>query len=501
MTEADKKEKRIKNILAYLSPSVLSAIIPFITFPIMTRYLTPKDFGLIALAQTFPSIIANAMTFNVNVGAERYYFEYRKNINDLGGLVNTTIVFLSIMFLVSAPAVFLLKTVISNFVMGSPEYSSAIIVSYIGIAFGILFNFCLLMYRNMEDGKRYSFYTIVQMLVNTALGLTLVVFFGAGYMGVIYATLASVSIAFSMMYFNFLRKLPFSWNTKMLKDNLKYGIPLLPSLFTGSIYGFFDKYLLRAVDSLASAGLFSIAQNVSNKLFVFMTAVQSTFHPIFMKEMFDKGDEGSASIGRNFTIFTYISLSAVIMMVLFGEEFFRIMAPPSYGKAINVMLILLCGISTQTFGKLVGAQIAYVKKAYLSFPVSVLSLLINVGLNLILIPKFGPMGAGLSMTITILTINTIFVIISQRFYKIKYEKNLLFQLYLNIFISAIVLILFRHAGIHPAAKYGVKIIALFVFIYMGVKARIITRTNIISILNIFKLKKPATPENGELNKF
>lgn len=485
----DKKELRIKNIMAYLTPSVLSAVMPFITFPIMTRYLTPKDFGLIALAQTFPSIIVNFVTLNVHVGAERYYFEYRKSEEDLGRLVNTTVLFLLVMFGLSIPVILLLEKFLSTFVMGTAEYGPAIIYSYIGIAFGILVTFCLMIYRNMEEGKKYSFYTVVQMLVNAGVSLLLVVVFKAGYMGVIYAALASSLVAFVMIYFSFIRKLPFKWDAKMLKDNLKYGIPLLPSLFTGSIYSFFDKFLLRAVDSLASTGLFSIAQNISNKLFIYMTAVQSTFHPIFMKDMFDKGEDGAESVGRNFTVFTYISLAAVLLMTLFGEEFFKVMAPKSYSGAINVMLILLCGISTQTFGKIVGAQLSYAKKAYLTFPVSVLGLLISIGLNLLLIPKLGPMGAGLSSMISTLTMNTIFVNISNRFYRIKYEKSLLVKLYLNLFGSVALLIFLRHTGMNPAIKYLVKLASLFVFVYLGIQARIVTKANATAFLNILKIKK------------
>jgi O-antigen/teichoic acid export membrane protein len=313
-------------------------------------------------------------------------------------------------------------------------------------------------------------------------------------MGIIYASLAASFVAFIMIYFSFIRKLPFRWNTKMLKDNLKYGIPLLPSLFIGSIYSFFDKFLLRAVGSLSSTGLFSIAQNIANKLFIFMTAVQSTFHPVFMKDMFDKGEDGAESVGRNFTIFTYISLSAVLLMTLFGEEFFRVMAPPSYSGAINVMLILLCGISTQTFGKIVGAQLSYAKKAYLAFPVTVFGLFVSVGLNLLLIPKLGPMGAGLSSMFTTLTMNVIFVKISDRFYRIKYDKNLLLKLYINLFASAALLIFLRHTGMHPAVKYVVKISSLLVFVHIGIQARIVTKDNIKSILNIFKLRKTSVPD-------
>ncbi|MFC1540570.1 lipopolysaccharide biosynthesis protein [Candidatus Margulisiibacteriota bacterium] len=484
-------EKKIKNIFAYLTPSVLSSVLPLITFPIMTRVLTPADYGIVALLSTFPVLIVNLVTCNVHVGAERYYFEYRKNINDLRNLINSTIAFLLLVFVLSAPVIFLLSNFLSKIVVGETQYGWPLFISYSTACIGIFITFYLMIYRNMEKGKQFSVFTISRLLVHTALSLIFVAGFRTGYIGLIYAAFFSALTVFCVLFWRFQKNFPFSFNMNMLIDNLKYGIPLLPTHFTSYIYAFFDKYMLRLVVSLSSVGIYSIAQTLSKKLFLFMTAVQSTFYPTFMKDIFDRGKEAARSIGRLFTVFTYISLFAILAMILFGEEFIHLLAPSSYYNSINVFLVLLCALATQTFGKIVGVQLAYVKKAYLVFPVSVVGVVVNVGLNLLLIPMWGAMGAGVATAVTTVSMNAIIVYISQGFYKIIYEKRMLFALYLNVFLSAALLIYFRIYGVPVMLKYGYKFLSIFAFFVCGVRANIITIRNMKIALNILTFRKQA----------
>ncbi|MBP7089109.1 MAG: oligosaccharide flippase family protein, partial [Candidatus Omnitrophica bacterium] len=344
MTEKNKvsfnAEKRVKSILNYLSPSLLGSLMPLITLPIMTRFLTPEDFGIIALATSFPSLITSLIGCNVDIAAQRYYFEYRKDSIKVNSLINSTTAFLFLVYIVSSLFVFVNKSLFSRLIMGNPECGLAIFISYLTVCLNILVTFYLTMYRNMERPKSFSRFTIIQMVMNATLVLFFVAVLRFGYLGVIYGSFLATLIIFCMLFWKFQREFPFRFDFKILKDNFKYGIPLLGNYLSGPVSQFLDKYLLRSIVSLSSAGIYSIAQNVSRKLFEFITAIQSTYHPIFMKDIFDRGKEAANSIGRNFTIFTYLSISVVLGMILFGEEIIHILAPSSYYGAINVMLII-----------------------------------------------------------------------------------------------------------------------------------------------------------------
>ena len=72
-------EKHIRNIFIYIVPKFFSYGIHLITLPILTRFLTPRAFGVIALAWLFPSIAVSILSCGLAAAAQRYYFEYRNN--------------------------------------------------------------------------------------------------------------------------------------------------------------------------------------------------------------------------------------------------------------------------------------------------------------------------------------------------------------------------------------------------------------------------------------
>lgn len=483
---------KIKNIITYLVPSTISNILPILTFPIMTRFLTPEDFGISALVIATVGMITSVATCNISSATQRYYFEYRKDPDKLSQLINSSFLFLLIMFVVSIVFLSVGINFISKIVMGSSKYAFPILIAYAGNYFSLLVNLYLLLYRNMERAKEFSFFTIVLMLTNVLFTLVMASVFKMGYMSLIYPTLISSLLVFICLCFRSMREYPFQFSAKVLFENLVYSVPLLINLLTTPIYQFFDKYLLRALVSLESTGIFSIAQNIANKLFVFMTAVQSTFHPIMMKDMFDKGKDGAAAVGRNFTIFTYISLAAVLPAILFAEEIIYVLAPKSYYNVINVFMIALCGVATQTFGKVVGLPLEYAKKAYLSFPIILVNSFINVGLNLILIPKYGAAGAAFAMTMTIIFINLLSIVVSHRYYKIKYDWVILFCLFANIFIATSLLVFFRSIDANFVFKYLVKGLSLAAFILTGIKTGIVSKRNLEAMVSIIVLKKKRT---------
>jgi len=68
-----------KNSLFYMISSLLPTFIGFIMLPIYTRYLSPADYGVVALVISLQSFLPLVMTFQVHNSISRFYFDYYKN--------------------------------------------------------------------------------------------------------------------------------------------------------------------------------------------------------------------------------------------------------------------------------------------------------------------------------------------------------------------------------------------------------------------------------------
>jgi O-antigen/teichoic acid export membrane protein len=157
---------------------------------------------------------------------------------------------------------------------------------------------------------------------------------------------------------------------------------------------------------------------------------------------------------------------------------------------VDIIIILAAGISTQVFGKYVGIQYAYTKKPFWIFPVTVLGTISNVVLNILLIPVLGLIGAGLATMASLTITNLVLTFIGQKLYKIPYEWKIIVSLYALIVVATLTILYFRAMNFSNINLYPLKLIFLIAFLFIGIKAKIVTRESITKVSGaLFKFSK------------
>ncbi len=471
-------EKNIRNIFIYAVPKFISYGLNLITLPILTRLLTPHEFGVIALAWLFPAIAVSVFSCGITASAQRYYFEYRHDNDKFISFVFSLQVFLYISLLASSLGVYFFKDTISSLIMGNRDFGFAVFVTFVAGYFGQIANFYLTLYQNMGKAVVHSTFTVLQALITTAAGLILVWHFKMSYMGILYGSLLGACTVCLTMMLHFNRNLVFALNSRILWDNIKYGFQVIPKSFSGFINRFFDKYMLNTMLSLSAVGVYNIGQTIGNALFFLMSTVWSSFQPVYYGEVFDKGQDGSVSAGRLFTMFAYITLMPVLLLILFAQEIVHIIAPASYYGAIDIIIIMSGAVSTQVFGMYVGVQYAYSKKAYWIFPATVVGTLANVAANIFLIPRFGMIGAGFSIVISTCVVNGILTFIGQKLYRIQYDWKIIISLYAIILGAMTSVFYLRFIEFNNIYLYLLKLTFIVLFIFAGIKAKLITKQSV-----------------------
>jgi len=461
----------------------------FLTLPILTRLLTPEDFGVVTLALAFPTVAVSLVTAGLTASVPRYFFEYRNDIEKLNSLYFSSQLYLFFMLLVSAVVVYITKDYIAKMVTGKTHYGMALFISYLSTYLAQLNGLYLRVYQNEEKAVLHSMFVVLQVIAGATMSLILVWYFKMSYMGMIYGSFFGAFIAFVSMFPHFNRIVRIHFSRKVLVENIKYGIQVVPKSFTGVINRFFDKYMLNSMLSMSSVGVFSIGQNLANAIDILMSNVWKSFQPVCYREAFDNGDKASTELGRIFTIFAYVGLFPVILAILFAQELVYIIAPSSYEAATNIIIILSAGITTQTFGRYVGVQYAYSKRPFWIFPVAVVGTIFNVVLNILLIPEYGLIGAAFATMIATFITNGILIFIGQKLFKIDYQWGIIVVLFLNILTAMAVVLYLRGMIISNVYLYLVKTILLAGFVFIGFRAKIITTHSIKKVTRSF-LKIP-----------
>lgn len=463
------RERIIRNTLLYTIPKFVSYGLNIIMLPILTRVLKPEDFGIVTLSMAVPSITVSVVSAGLTFSVPRFFFEYRNDENDLKALYFSAQAYLATGFLFSGACVYVLRDWLSFISIGDYRFGNAVFVAYIGMYLGQMNLLYLRIFQSMEKAALHSGFVILQSAASLLIGVALVLYFDLTFMGLLYGTLAGAALSFIPMAYLLNRSGAGFFNGRILSECVKYGIQVVPKSFTGFVNRFFDKYMLNAMFSTQTVGVYNIGQTVANSLDSLGSNLWMSFQPTVYAEVFDKGQAASTRVGKIFTNFAYATTLPLILCALFAENILNILAPPAFHEAAGILAVLAAGVSTQALGIAAGVQFAYSKRPFWIFPSTVLGTCVNVALNLILIPRIGLMGAGMAAAGGMVAVNFLLALIGQRLYRIKYEYRSLAEFYSLMALASLVSL----TSLPYQGFLGVTVMAAYLL--SGVKAGVITR--------------------------
>jgi len=475
------KQQQIKNSIIYLIPVAVGNLIPIATLSIFTRILTKEDYGILALAQVYAIFVTGIANFGLTIGYERNFFEYRTSKQDLG-LLYSTLFFVITAFLICAIITYLFRSSLSKWIIGLTTQGNFLFWTFCSTGIVGLKNYYLIYFKNTENAKDFAWYTIDETILGALLALFFVWYGRIGVIGLVWGQLIASLVIFSVLSLKFLKLHPIEFNWSALRNSLMISYPLTPRIFLGVIGNQFDKYMIGLMNNVGGVGVYSIGQKISNIVFTFMTAIQNVFSPQVYSRMFDLGSRGGESIGRYLTPFAYMSVFVALLISLFAEEVITVLTPPSYHSATQIVMILSMFYATMFFGK--QPQLIFVKKTYVTSLLTLLSIILNILINIPFILKWGAIGAAWGTFSAGIISGVIAFMVSQHFYEIKWEYKKMAFIFGTFFISSLLLSIMLSTGFHYGIRFLFKWVALAVYLYIGVQVEVITKDNIFLIKNM-----------------
>ena len=490
-----KEELQIKNSFLYLIPIVTSNVLPLIALPILTRILTTEDYGVLALARIYAICVNGVVHFAMTTSYERNYFQYRNNRENTAQLLYSTLLFVTVNFVVLASVTYVFKPTISTLIIGSPDHQRVLFWAFCATFFSGVSCYYFIFFRNTENAQKYVGYTIAGNMMNFVLSLFLVAYVEVGVIGIIYAELCSGVLIFVILSYKFARALEFALSRSIFRESLRISYPLTPRTLFGIIGSQCDKYLIGLLASVGGVGIYSIGQKVSYMIATYNTAMYNVFSPRVYERMFEGKGEGGESIGRHLTPFIYVSIAVGLLVSLFSEEVISILTPPSYHGAIDIVAILALYYGLLFFGMVGGIQLLFTRKTHITSVISMVSIILSVGLNVIFISKWGAIGAAWGTLLAGVLSGTMAFAAAQHYYEIKWEYGKVVGICLTFIGASVMGIFLRYVGVDYSFRMLVKLVWIWLYVYIGMRSGVITGENVAMMKKILReLKMRGTEE-------
>lgn len=197
-----------------------------------------------------------------------------------------------------------------------------------------------------------------------------------------------------------------SYHLSDLKELYTYGFfPMVALLLTTLNYKI-DVIMLKHYSfiSLAQVGVYSIGYTIANKTLLIPDSLK-----VILISKLAKGKDHE-EVARIMRLSFAVCLFVAICIVLLGKPFINLMYGDEYAGAYSVICISVCGTVFMTFFKMVSQYNIMNKKQVLNAGMLTISIVINVILNLLLVPLYDINGAAMATAVGYLVCSIVFIV-------------------------------------------------------------------------------------------
>lgn len=397
-----KKNSFISGAGVYLVSNILNAIIPFILLPILTRYLSPSEYGEVAMFQTLLGALG-AFVGLVFVGAaNRKYYDSDLTEDDLAEFIGACIQISFISSLVTLLIFFIFQGQLSELIGLKPIYILlAVIVGFCSV----VINIRLGQWQVQKKAVKYGFLQISQSFINLIFSLLFVVIFLRGAEGRIdaqvVAALAFLLIALFLLYKDNLVKF-FSWRKDYIKEAIAFGGPLVFHISGAFLLLTVDRFIINKELGLAEVGIYMVAVQLVSVMNMIFDAVNKAYVP-YLYECIKRNDlQEKIRLVRNIYIWFFLIMIVVAVAFAIGPWFVVFFAGDKYAAAGKVIGLLALGQGFKGMYLMVTNFIFYSKKTKVTAYITITVGLINLGLLVVLVTSYGIVGAASANAISML---------------------------------------------------------------------------------------------------
>jgi O-antigen/teichoic acid export membrane protein len=384
-----------KSTFIYGIGQVLNRFIGFLLLPLFTAYLSPADYGIIAILGLISFIAVSLFSLGVNGAVGICYFDENDDVHKQQTIWTTFFILLAGTFLLYACA-FLFPHQISQLAFNTKNYADLIVMTLLTAGMTILTSPFTLYLQFEEKAKLFVVLTIVTTLFSIALSCALVIFFKRGVHGMVESTLVASMIGlFLFSSFTFFR-LKVQTSRKMIHKLLLLGLPLVPSAFMVFVIQHGNKYILQYLSGLDAVGIYNIGFNLGMAMSLLVSALQSAWLPYFMSYV-DKQEEAGILFGRILTYYVFTFGSVSLLFFIFAKPVIMIMTQPEFYEAYKVMGLSAGASFISGIFFILLPGIYFAKDVRYVTIVQIVSTAIAIVFNFVFIHLYGLLGAALAL--------------------------------------------------------------------------------------------------------
>ena len=412
----------LKDLLTYGWGEIVLKASAFLTLPLYTRLLDPADYGVWSFVTTSAALVTTLVGLGGETAYSRFYHE-AKSEEERQRLTSTWLAFLSAWSLGLTLMALPFMGPLAGWGLGDPAHGLLFALAMLAVPVGLINGTCGQVLRNRFEARAFVALNVVSTLLSIAASLLGAFALRLGLVGILGGALVAALVMLPVRLYTVKAMLRPRFSGALLGEFLCFGLPLVPTALAYWIFAASDRLMLAKLSSVDQVGFYAVALQVTSALNLVNVALGQAWGPYAIRMNEDSPEAASVFFGRAMTYLLVGFGLLCVLLTAFGPDVIALVAAPAFSPSAAAIGPLALAMAASATTQVTALGISLTKKTgYLAVYAWGVAIL-NVVLNLWLLPRWGMVGAGISMAIAYVVLTAAYLLKSQQLLPIRYERR------------------------------------------------------------------------------
>jgi len=406
--------KLLKSFSIYSITSVLTASIPFLILPVLTHYLSPYDYGQLSLFNTYVLILVPLISLGSNglVGLE--FFKNKKLA--FSKLFSSVARFILLNFICILFLTFFLKDNLESFLELPSKW--ILVIPFVALLTIIVEQYSSQLI-NQKKAFLYGGVSVSRVVIEVSLTLLFIIGIGMNWEGRIFSWITTVFLMAIVAIYYFKKEgwlIKNSFDIKLVKEALIYGLPLVPHILGKFVINQSDAIFIAKMVSIEDVGIYRIGYQFGFVIAIFSGIFLNIYSPYLYERLAKINYKKKIEIVRISYVFIFALIALTLLVTFSTNTIFKYLIDEKYSS--GAQYVFWISLSYLFWGGylIFAGYIFHLKKTIILAYLSVLNVALNLILNYLLISKYGVIGAAYATTISFFVVFILCAFISNKLY-------------------------------------------------------------------------------------
>jgi O-antigen/teichoic acid export membrane protein len=412
-------KRLVKQSAIYGLGGIVSRLLAVLLLPLYTSYLGTTGFGKIETIVALTTVLVVILRMGISSAFFRFYFDSNDDARRTL-VVRTSFWFTMAMATAGLVAGFILATPIAHLLrLGDDPW--LVRAAFVGLWAQMNYEQLTSLFRVEERPVAFVTASIANIFITVGATVLLVVGLHKGPTGAVVGNfLGTLTVYFALLAYR-RYQLGFQFDRGLLRAMNRFGMPLVPSALALWAVNFIDRFFVALFKGQDEVGVYSLAVRASSVIVFLMVAFRLAW-PAFAYSI----EDDSVAKRTYAFVLTYLLLFCSwvsLVLGLLSPWIVQVLAPnkPAFYRASEAIGILAFAGTAYAGYTVLAIGIGRARRTQFNWIVTGAAALLNVALNLVLIPPYGMVGAAISTVAAYVAMFIGMTLNAQRVWPVPYQ--------------------------------------------------------------------------------